>query len=215
MREEEDTNSTERHSWEWIGEGQSKEDIEKRYDGWAESYDRDMVEHRRYRLPAFVGDLFIKYVKNHEVRILDAGAGTGLSGEYLSRNGYHNIYGIDISEEMLDEARRKEVYHRLDRMVLGETLDFPDNYFDAVLSVGAIGTAPAESFDELIRVTKSSGFIVFSLTTDYYDLPRFRRKILPLEETGKWKLVEKTDPIVGLPGESPDIYQYGFVYQVL
>ena len=215
MREEEDTDSTERHGWEWIGEGQSKEDIEKRYDRWAESYDRDMVGHRKYWLQAFTGDLFIKYVKNRDARILDAGAGTGLSGEYISGKGYHNLYGIDISGEMLDEARRKEVYHRLDRMVLGETLDFSDNYFDAVLGVGAIGTAPAESFDELIRVTKSSGLIVFRLTTDYYDLPRFRRKILSLEETGKWKLVEKTDPIVGLPGESLDTYQYGFVYQVL
>jgi len=205
----------ERHSWEWIAGVQSKEDIEKRYDDWARTYERDMVEYRKYWLQAFTGDLFIKYVTNHDARILDAGAGTGLGGEYISGKGYHNLHGIDISEEMLDEARRKGVYHRLDRMVLGEALDFPDNYFDAVLSVGAIGTAPPESFDELIRITKSSGFIVFSLTTDYYDLPRFRRKLPSLEETGKWKLVEKTDPIFGVPGEPVDSRQYGFVYQVL
>lgn len=205
----------ERFSLEWIDGAQSREEFEERYDEWGSTYDRDLIEDWDYKLPAFIGDLLMKYVKNHDARILDAGAGTGLGGEYVSHNGYNNLFGIDMSQGMLDEAEHKGIYHRLDRMVLGEKLDYPSNHFDAVLSVGTIGHAPPESFDELIRITKSSGFIVFSLRTTHDDEPQWYRKLQSLEEAGKWRLVEKTDPILGLPGETADVYHYGLVYEVL
>lgn len=205
----------ERRSLEWIDGAESREEFEERYDEWASTYDRDLVGDWGYRLPSVIGDLFMKYVKNRDARILDAGAGTGLGGEYISHNGYNNLFGIDMSKGMLDEARCKGIYYGLDQMVLGEKLDFPDNYFDTTLSVGTIGHAPPESFDELIRITKPSGFIIFSIRTAFYDEPRFYKKLQSLEEVGKWRLVEKTDPFLALPGESVDVYHYGFVYEVL
>jgi len=205
----------ERHSLEWIDGAKSREEFEERYDEWGSTYDRDLIEAWDYKLPAFIGDLLMKYVTNHNARILDAGAGTGLGGEYINHNGYTNLFAVDMSQGMLDEAKRKGIYRSLDRMVLGEKLDYPSNHFDAVLSVGTIGHAPPESFDELIRITKSSGFIVFSLRTTHDDEPQWYRKLQSLEEAGKWRLVEKTDPILGLPGETADVYHYGLVYEVL
>ena len=205
----------ERRSLEWIDGAKSREEFEERYDEWASTYDKDLKESWDYRLPAFIGVLLMKYVKHRDARILDAGTGTGLGGEYLHHNDYNNLFAVDISQGMLDEAKRKGIYHRLDRMVLGEKLDYPDNYFDAVLSAGTIGHAPPESFDELIRITKSSGFIVFSLRTTFYDEPQWYRKLQSLEEAGKWRLVEKTDPISALPGERADVYHYGLVYESL
>ena len=204
-----------RHSLEWIDAAKSREEFEERYDEWGSTYDKDLKEVWGYKLPAFMGDLIVKYVKNHDARILDAGSGTGLGGEYISHNGYSNLFGIDMSRGMLAEAERKGIYRQLDRMVLGETLDFPDGHFDATLSVGTIGHAPPESFDELIRITKSSGFIIFSIRTIFYDEPRFYEKQQSLEEEGKWRLVERTEPILALPGEAPDIYHHVFVYEVL
>ena len=99
-------------------------------------------------------------------------------------------------------------------MILGEKLDFSDNHYDAVLSVGTMGHAPPESFNELVRITKPSGLIVFSLRVQFYNEPIFHKKLQLLEELDKWRLVERTDPIQGLPGES-DNYYYGFVFQVL
>ena len=205
----------ERFSLEWIDDAKSREEFEKRYDEWGSTYDKDLIEDWDYKLPAFIGDLLMKYVKNHDARILDAGAGTGLGGKYLHHNGYNNLFAVDMSQGMLDEAERKRIYQKLDRMVLGEKLNYPSNYFDAVLSVGTIGHAPPESFDELIRITKSSGFIVFTLRTTHDDEPQWYRKLQSLEEAGKWRLVEKTDPILGLPGESADVYYYGLVYEGL
>ena len=205
----------ERYSLEWIDAAKSREEFEERYNKWGSTYDRDLIEDWDYKLPVFIGDLLMKYVKNHDARILDAGAGTGLGGEYLYQNSYNNLFAVDMSQGMLDEAEHKGIYQKLDRMVLGEKLDYPSNHFDAVLSVGTIGHAPPESFDELIRITKSSGFIVFSLRTTHDDEPQWYRKLQSLEEAGKWRLVEKTDPILGLPGETADVYHYGLVYEVL
>ena len=205
----------ERFSLEWIDASQSREEFEERYDEWGSTYDKDLIENWDYKLPAFIGDLLMKYVTNRDARILDAGAGTGLGGEYISHHGYHNLFGIDMSQGMLDEAERKGIYQNLDRMVLGEKLDYPSNHFDAVLSVGTIGHAPPESFDELIRITKPSGFIVFSLRTIFYDEPQWYRKLQSLEKARKWRLAEKTDPFLGLPGETADVYHYGLVHEVL
>lgn len=205
----------ERRSLEWIDEYRSREDLEGRYDEWAGRYDKNLVEEWEYKLPAFIGDLFMKYVKDRNARILDAGAGTGLGGEYVSNNGHHDLSGIDMSRGMLAEARPKGIYRRLERMVLGERLDFPDDHFDATLSVGTIGHAPPESFDELIRITRPSGYIVFSIRAAFYDEPRFHRKLESLEGAGIWRLVERAGPIRGLPGESPDKHYHGFVYEVI
>ncbi len=77
----------ERYSLDWIDSAKSRGEFEERYDEWASTYDSDLVEDWKYRLPAFVGDLVVKYVKNRDSWILDVGAGTGLGGVYLSQKG--------------------------------------------------------------------------------------------------------------------------------
>jgi predicted TPR repeat methyltransferase len=203
----------ERHSLDWITSAKTKEESEERYDEWASKYDEDLTGDWEYKLPTVIGDLFARYVPDHHARILDAGVGTGLGGEYVIGKGYQDLFGIDMSRGMLKEAERKGIYRGLERAVLGEPLGFPDNHFDAVLSVGTIGTAPPESFDELIRVVKPGGFIVFSLRKDWYEEPRFHERQQSLVDSGKWELVEQTEPILGLPGESADTFYYGFVYK--
>ena len=203
-----------RHSLEWLYQAKSREELEERYNEWASAYDKDLLGDWEYKLPAIVGDLFMKYVKDRDAMILDAGAGTGLGAQYIANNGYKNLYGIDMSDGMLEEARRKGIYQKLGRMLLGEKLDFPDDHFDAILSVGTIDHVPPESFDELLRITKPSGFIVFNMRTVNYEA-QFRGKLDSLEEAGKWKLLEMTEPFLGLPGEDSERFYIGFVYRML
>ena len=47
---------------------------------------------------------------NKDIKILDAGAGTGIIGEMLVQRGYRNIDALDISEEMLNLAKQRNVY---------------------------------------------------------------------------------------------------------
>ena len=86
----------------------------------------------------------------------------------------------------------------------------------AVISVGVftLGHAPPGSFDELVRITKAGGFIVFSLRTDVYKENGFEEQQTALETAGKWKLVEVTDPFQPLPKGEPEVYHQIWVYQV-
>ena len=160
-------------------------------------------------------EVFARYVPI-DTRVLDAGAGTGLVGELLSRLGYEDMVAIDLSLGMLEESRKRTIYRQLSQMVMGEPLDFPTDSFGAVVSVGVltVGHAPASSFDELIRITRPGGYIIFTLRPDVYENSGFREKQEALESAGKWKLVEVSEKFQPLPKGEPDVYHQVWVYRV-
>ncbi len=81
-------------------------------------------------------------------RVLDVGCGTGIASQ-----GWDVVMvGIDPSEELLRIARtRMEVVRGV-----GEALPFPDDSFDAVISLTAIHNMsdPTEAIDEMLRVSR-------------------------------------------------------------
>ncbi|NEP29618.1 class I SAM-dependent methyltransferase [Moorena sp. SIO3I6] len=185
------------------------------YKKWAKDYDQDLVNECNYVAPQKVVEVLSPLV-SEDARILDAGAGTGLVGEILYQNGYSNLEGMDISSEMLEQARKKNVYTALYQKVMGEPLDFPSDSFDAIISVGVFtyGHAPSSSFDELLRITKPGGYIIFTLRLDFYQNSDFKQKLTALEELGQWKLVEIGDQFSPLSTAKPDGYYRIWVYQV-
>ena len=64
----------EHHSLEWIDGASSREEFEGRYDEWGSTYDTDLVVAWEYKLPSFIGDLFMKYAQGYIV--LPGGFGT-------------------------------------------------------------------------------------------------------------------------------------------
>lgn len=100
---------------------------------------------------------------------------------------------------------------------MGDPLDFPTDSFDAVISVGVLtlGHAPSSSFDELVRIIKSGGYIVFSLRPDAYDNNGFKDKMDALESERKWTFIEVSDRFVPLPKREPDLYHQIWVYQIV
>jgi len=201
---------------QWIYSSKDNRELEERYDVWAKDYDTDLHEGFGWLGPRKAVECFMKYVPK-DARVLDAGAGTGLCGELLAQQGYTNLVAMDISKGMLEEARKKNAYQQFDQMVMGETLDYPTDSFDAVISVGVmtVGHAPASSLDELVRVVKPGGYIIFSLRPDVYRDSGFKARQESLEVEGKWKLVEEGEPFQTLPAGEPDVLHQDWVYQVL
>ena len=193
----------------------NNQELTKRYDHWAKDYDYDLTREILDRSLETAVDFFMRYV-SREVKVLDAGAGTGLVGEILARNGYTNLVAIDMSQGMLEEANKKNVYRELHQMVMGETLGFATNSFDATICVGVltIGHAPASSLDELVRVTKPGGYIIFTLHTDTYENSGFKERQTALETHSKWKLVEKSEKL-NLVSNEPDVSHHIWVYRVI
>ena len=199
----------------WIYSSKDNKELTERYDKWAKDYDADLMQEFEWRGPQMAAEFFSHYVPK-DARVLDAGAGTGMVGEVLAKMGYSNMVAMDISPGMLEEARKKNVYREFDQMVMGESLDYATDSFDAVISVGVltVGHAPASSLDELIRITKPGGYIVYSLRPDTYEKNGFREKHAALESEGKWKLVEVSEKFQPLPKGEPEIYHQVWVYQV-
>ncbi|MFC1958147.1 class I SAM-dependent DNA methyltransferase [Chloroflexota bacterium] len=200
---------------QWIYSSRDNKELSNRYDQWAKDYDADLDEGFGWLGPQRAVDFLVKYVSK-DARILDAGAGTGLVGALLAKQGYDNLVAMDLSKGMLEEARKKNAYREFHQMVMGEKLDYATDSFDAVISVGVltVGHAPASSIDELIRVTKPGGYIVYSLRPDVYRDNGFKERQDALEAEGKWKLAEVSEEFPPLPKGEPDVFHQVWVYQV-
>lgn len=194
---------------------QNHQELLEQYRQWAQNYDQELVHDCSYVAPQKVVEVLSRLVAK-DAKILDAGAGTGLVGEILSQNGYSDLEGMDISAEMLEEARKKNVYTALYQKVMGEPLGLPSDSFDVIVSVGVFtyGHAPSSSFDELIRITKPGGYIIFTMRLDFYENSDFKQKLTALEEYDKWKLSETGDRFSPLSTAKPDGYYRIWVYRV-
>lgn len=204
---------------EWLKKlhsARNKHEMAVVYDAWGRDYELEtMIE--GYTMPAIMTGLIGRYVFSREAPILDVGAGTGILGEMLSVLGYRNLTAIDFSQGMLDLCRQRGIYCDLRRMLLGEKLNFRDNTFTATVVMGVFGKghAPPDAFDELTRITKRDGFILFSIRADEYETQGFKEKQDSLERNGQWQPVEMTEPFDSLPLAESEIMNLIFVYKVL
>jgi len=100
-------------------------------------------------------------------RILEAGVGTGLSlGYYPS---HVEVYGVDLSEDMLrraqDKVEKRGLTHVKSLQVMDVTqLGFPDDRFDAVTAQFIITLVPdpEKALSELARVLRPGGEIILA-----------------------------------------------------
>jgi predicted TPR repeat methyltransferase len=177
------------------------EELAAIYDDWATNYDSDLTAFG-YRNPAVAAGLIGRHVDTDSGPLLDAGCGTGMLGEILSYMGYHDLAGIDLSEGMLDQAAGKSVYADLRQMALGTSLSFEDDRFSAVVSFGVLtaGHAPPDSLDEMIRITRPGGHLIFSLSNLVYQPLGFKGKLEELKTQGRWHEIERTAFFPVMPG---------------
>ncbi len=161
------------------------------YDDWATSYDADM-QSIGYVHPAIISGLIARYVPNLNATILDAGVGTGTIGQLLNILGYTNLIGIDMSAGMLAKAASRQIYSELKNQILGEPLTFSSVSIDCILSTGTFttGHAPVSAFDELARITKPGGYLIFTVGTQVWQEQGFETKlnVLPLKKVETTKI---------------------------
>ena len=177
-----------------------------RYEAWANDYEKDLAA-VNYRLPELMAELFVQYVPHGEqASILDAGCGTGLSGQALRRAGFLRLTGVDLSHAMMRIAEEKNVYDRL--MIADLTsLPFSDGEFDHTIAVGTVGVAPAICLAELARVTRPGGIIMFSNRRGehYAEDAGFVAQQDRLEQNNRWELAGTIERLIAddKPGSDP------------
>jgi predicted TPR repeat methyltransferase len=194
-----------------------RDELERQYRSWAENYDADVFA-MGYSVPGMVAAMTARHLPEGASPILDCGAGTGLLGVLLAGLGYSGMTAMDMSAEMLELAERRGLYDECRRMVLGETLDFPDGRFAGVVAAGVFtaGHAPAESFAELCRVTRPGGLVIFGARADGDHGAPYKEVQERLVDEGAWQLEAASAPYPAflVAPEEAHVRNRVFVYRV-
>ena len=190
------------------------EEVAAIYDSWSETYDADMSA-AGYRHPTICLALLARHLPRGAEPLLDAGAGTGLIGEWLAITGYPRVEALDISQGMLDKAGAKGVYTALHRLAMGDALPFADGAYAGIVSAGVFtsGHVGVEGLDELIRICRPGGVIVLTVKNTLWQAG-FAERIAGLEAQGRLKRVEETAPYASMPSETDTVPSRGLVLRV-
>lgn len=205
--------------WARAYRAKTRDDLRELYADWASTYDADheKVGFFGHRLTA---EVLARHMTRHDAsRVLDAGAGTGAAGEALSDVGFRDLVAIDLSSDMLDRAREKNVYSQTLVADLALPVDaFGDDAFDAAVLVGVFsyGQAPAETLDEIVRMVRPGGIVAFTMRTEFYDdnVMGIKSRMQALEQRGAWNLLEATEAAPYLPHKDPDAMFRVWCYRV-
>ena len=188
------------------------DEIMKYYDEWSYKYDKDM-EDWNYTGPKETSKLFNKYSSDKNVKIYDAGCGTGLVGVELKKYGFSNFFGADLSQKLLDLVP-KGLYTTLDKVDLNKPVNEKDSSFDAVMCVGTFtfGHVKPHALDEFIRIIKNKGLICFTINEGIHEEYGFDKKIKQLNDDNLWKEIDffKSDYIV-----SKDVNAWLGLYEII
>ena len=143
------------------------------YDQWAASYEAEVGENG-YATPARCAAALAKFLGDMSAPILDFGCGTGLSGLALKLAGFTTIDGVDLSEDMLAQAKNKDIYRNLSLIEQGQQLTHEPGDYAVIAAIGVIGAgaAPASVFDQLMYALGKKGKFVFSFNDHALDDPQ-------------------------------------------
>ena len=168
------------------------DEVMKYYDEWGvdNKYDQDMVDWK-YSGPKETIEVFKKYAENKDIKIYDAGCGTGLVGAELKKFGYNYYDGADLSQKLLDLVP-KDLYQKLSKVDLNKPIEIQDNAYDAVMCVGTFtfGHVKPHALNEFVRITKNKGLICFTINEGIYEEYGFDKKIKELNDTKLWNMKE-------------------------
>ena len=153
------------------------------YDKWAKSYEEDVnsMSYAGYKSVVSKWQSYhteLGLVSTGEKhKIFDAGCGTGLVGENLVSLVPHDlidVYGGDVSSNMLEIAKTKDAYTDLQIVDLKKELPYMADYFDSVLCAGVfgVGHCGVDCLPNLIRVLKKGCHLFATVNREIYDIER-------------------------------------------
>ncbi len=171
------------------------------YAGWSDHYEEDTLswgyaapDHALVLLQSSGPDPALRVdPRNPDLRIMDAGCGTGLMAKRLHAAGYRNIDGFDLSPEMVEIARQSGLYRVLEGSV---DINAPvrsawRGRYDCTISIGVFtpGHVSPESLSRLVDLTRAGGIIVVSTRVAYCTSENYQDFSQELEERGEIRLL--------------------------
>lgn len=205
--------------------------VKKYFEKKADKY--DLVEEQIYwrlsdSLLWYAMQNYVFSKMNSDFIVLDAGGGTGRWTEKILKE-YNNAKVViyDISEEMLEVARRKlEKYENRVTIINGnlENIHLSDDMFDLVINfhnvLGFVDNVPL-CIKEIARVTKHGGLIV-SFVPNLYHLIYFNISVCNVEEAQRASMEKRGRftndmPVMNLftPENISDLYRENAITPII
>lgn len=136
------------------------------FDEYADRFDDHLLGQLGYRTPEHLARwLFAEAPSDSAWRVLDLGCGTGLVGQHIHER-CEELIGVDLSGRMLEKARERGGYTRLDQAdVLTQMQQEATHHFDVIVSADVfvyIGKLD-DLMPEARRILKPGGLMAFSV----------------------------------------------------
>ena len=160
------------------------------YDEWAGDYNRDLINEYGYIAPSITVNKFNILHPNKNIKIIDVGCGTGLVGKELSKLGYLNVDGYDISPEMLKIAKKLGVYKELKQTDFNKQPFTPSKTYDALICVGSFGYGALDpkAIKNLVALVRSEGMIFIFMNSEPFNSQNYQEYIVKLEKQSLWSV---------------------------
>lgn len=199
--------------------------VRRLFDQHAPNFDASLQGKLGYRGPALLHDAVGRACvargrPSHFSAMLDLGCGTGLAGAVFRAEVDH-IVGVDLSQAMIDEARRKAIYDRLetaelntflaaeaaggaryDLVVAADVFVYMADFRGAAAEVAQV-LAPTGLFAFTVESHAGNGMILRE-TLRYAHAEDYVRDVLTAEgfdilvADRDWIRTEKSEPVAGL-----------------
>lgn len=149
------------------------------FNHYAPHYENHLINQLQYQVPTQLFQYLSPYLPPTQLTILDLGCGTGLMGDML-KDQAALLIGVDLSQNMLDQAAKKACYHQLVCLPSLTYLDQTTSRFNLVIAAdvfvyqGDLST----TFQAIKQQLAPQGLFAFSVEIitegDYRLLPTAR-----------------------------------------
>jgi predicted TPR repeat methyltransferase len=143
--------------------------VESLFDQYAKNFDSSLINDLEYKIPQLITELILQKKSDHQLgSVLDLGCGTGIVGEQI-HSYCSNLVGIDLSKNMLAQAKQKSIYNQLIHQDISEYLFQNELHFNFIIAADVfvyVGDL-SNIFDLIQSKTSVPGKLVFS--TEHVD----------------------------------------------
>ena len=158
------------------------EECRRLYADWADSYDQGFAQARGYILPAQVAAAW-RAAAAPRGPVLDVGAGTGLVAQALRMAGHAGaIDAVDLSAEMLEIARAKQLYRHLITADITQPLPAEHGPWAGFLSAGTFthGHVGPEALPPLLDRAIPGAVVAFAVNLGVWEARGFPQALAAL-----------------------------------
>ena len=137
------------------------------FDQYADQFDQHLLVKLKYSAPDLLLDAMVRLAPSRKMDILDLGCGTGLLGTRF-RPFARTLIGVDISENMLEVARQRQIYDDLVCSELTEFMQTQIQEFDLAVAADVfvyIGDL-SRVFQQVHGLLRKGGAFGFSVEAD-------------------------------------------------